>query len=234
MPFGEQLQETSSDAIVPGPQSVSDALQPGVCYIHAVSDTKRSGLFLKTRRRNLNLLVRSGWTFCPACSLEASDVGTQLYQSRGVFVAPFLLVEQDLWSLFHFLRGERLRTDRGFTTASTFLEAVRFSKFTVGLRGCDSILQAGRILGFAAIERREKGPTKQAPILELVHLRKLHEILLIGCDPVDRLGAGAMLICIYGRARWSDLRYIHRVELEERRNGGLYAGAQNVCSWFET
>ncbi|CAK9078762.1 unnamed protein product [Durusdinium trenchii] len=86
--------------------------------------------------------------------------------------------------------SDAIVTDRGFTTASTFLEAVRFSKFTVGLRGCDSILQAGRILGFAAIERREKGPTKQAPILELVHLRKLHEILLIGCDPVDRLGAG--------------------------------------------
>ena len=30
-----------------------------------------------------------------------------------------------------------------------------------------------------------------------------------------------MLICIYGRARWSDLRYIHHVVVEEGRNGFL-------------
>lgn len=71
------------------------------------------------------------------------------------------------------------------------------------------------------MERREKGPSSQAPILELVHLKKLHEILSLGSDLIDRLGAGAMLVCIYGRARWSDLRYIDHVDVEARRNGSL-------------
>ena len=35
--------------------------------------------------------------------------------------------------------------------------------------------------------------------------------------PSDGLGAGAMLICVYGRARW----YIHHVVVEEGRNGFL-------------
>ncbi|CAK9072521.1 unnamed protein product [Durusdinium trenchii] len=93
-----------------------------------------------------------------------------------------------------------------------------FCKFTVGLQGCDEVLGSGRLLGFAAVERREKGPSSQAPILELVHLKKLHEILSLGSDLIDRLGAGAMLVCIYGRARWSDLRYIDHVDVEARRN----------------
>ena len=144
-----------------------------------------------------------------------------VFESRGVHLPPMPLVESDVWAFFQFLRQERMRNEKGFTTAATFLETVRFCKFTIGLHGCDQILNSGRLLGFAAIERREKGPSRQAPILELAHLKKLHEVLSLGTDPVDRLGAGAMLICIYGRARWSDLRFVHHVEVEQRRNGAL-------------
>ena len=31
---------------------------------------------------------------------------------------------------------------------------------------------------------------------------------------MDRLGAGTLLLCLYARARWSDLRYTDHVDLE--------------------
>ncbi|CAK9075613.1 unnamed protein product [Durusdinium trenchii] len=247
------------------PEMFGSDIQPGVCYVHAVSDMKDLDYF-EDKRLKLELACGK-WMNLLSCSWDASIIGMQLcrdlrvdpsgkeateslracfgtkspstvlkraatmkkfvtwhyeeFESRGVFVSPFPLTEQDVWAVFLHLRDERVRTSKGFTTPATFLETVRFCKFTVGLQGCDAILQSGRLLGFAAIERREKGPTKQAPILELVHLRRLHEILAIGSDPVDQLGAGAMLVCIYARARWSDLRYVHRVELEKGRNGAM-------------
>ena len=94
-------------------------------------------------------------------------------------------------------------------------------KFTLELRSPEVILQSRRLMGFASIERMQKGPTRQAAPLELVHVQRLHEILQSSSCLTDRLGAGVMLVCIYGRARWSDLRYIHHVILEEGRNGFL-------------
>ena len=136
-------------------------------------------------------------------------------------VSPLPFAEMDVWSFFHWLRDLRQENQRGFTNASAFLETVRFMKFTLDLRDAEQILQSRRLLGFAAIERLQKGPTRQAPPLELQHLQRLHEILESAACLTDRLGAGVMLICIYGRARWSDLRYIHHVSVEEGRNGFL-------------
>ena len=139
----------------------------------------------------------------------------------SVHLSPLPLVESDVWSFFQWLRDARCANNRGFTNTSAFLETVRFMKFTVELREADSVLQSRRLLGFAAIERMKKGPTRQALPLELIHLQRLHDVLENGTCATDRLGAGVMLVCIYGRARWSDLRFIHHVVVEEGRNGFL-------------
>lgn len=73
----------------------------------------------------------------------------------------------------------------------------------------------------AAIEKRDKGPTRQAPGLEVEHIRKLHEILESDSNTIDRLGASCFLVPIYGRARWSDLRFVDHIELDKQRNGSM-------------
>ena len=98
--------------------------------------------------------------------------------------------------------------------SATFLETVRFCKFVFGMASADEVLDSKRILGFAAIEKKEKGPLSQAPPLELEHLVRLHEILERGSNDVDRIGAGAFLCCIYARARWSDVRHIHHIKYD--------------------
>ena len=132
------------------------------------------------------------------------------------------LEEGAVWEYFLYLREQRVQQGRGFTTAASFLEAVRFAKFTFELQGTEQVLASRRLQGFAAIQRREKGPTRQAPGLELEHMKRLHEVLESDAENIiDRLGAGCFLMCLYGRARWSDVRFIDHVEVEEHRHGGI-------------
>ena len=85
-------------------------------------------------------------------------------------------------------------------------------------------------MGFAALERQAKGPSRQAPPLELVHIRRLHEVLEGSGNVVDRLGAGCFLICLYGRARWSDVRYVEHVELTAHECLTLYTSEHKTAS----
>ena len=119
------------------------------------------------------------------------------------------------------LRTVRKSNSRGYTVPASFLEAVRFAKFTLGMLRTEEILGSKRLLGFAAVERRDKGPSNQAPGLDVAHVERLHTILSGSGNDIDRLGAGCFLICIYSRARWSDVRYIDHVEVVEGRLGSM-------------
>ena len=130
------------------------------------------------------------------------------------FSAVMPVREEHVWAYFHWLRSVGKKSNRGFATPMSFLETIRFCK-------TELVLESKRLLGFAAVEKRQKGPTVQAPPLELEHLQKLHEVVQHGQNKIDRLGAAVMLICIYSRARWSDIRYVAKVEVERKRNGCL-------------
>ena len=80
--------------------------------------------------------------------------------------SPLDLQESDVWDYFNWLRERRIEAGHGFTVCSTFLEAVPFAKFVAELHGADRILNSARLLGFSW-EKKLKGPTRQAPSLEL-------------------------------------------------------------------
>lgn len=145
---------------------------------------------------------------------------------------PFPLKEVDVWEFFLWLRQKRIHEKKGFTITTSFLESARFAKFVVGLKGVDEVLEARRLIGFAALEKKMKGPTVQAPGLDLEHVKRLHEVLAGSSNLVDRLGAGCFLVCLYGRARWGDVRFVSHVEIEKGRNGFLtiYTTEHKTCS----
>ena len=116
---------------------------------------------------------------------------------------------------FKALKAQRQNNQKGYTVLTSFLEAVRFSKFTLDMDGTDVILGSERLLGFAALEKHAMGPTRQAPGLEVEHMQRLHDILNSEANIIDKLGAGCFLICIYGRARWSEVRLVERVVIDE-------------------
>ena len=134
---------------------------------------------------------------------------------------PFPLTESAVWEYFLWLRDRRTKTNSGFTVPASFLETMRFAKFTLDLKDADRVFSSRRLLGFAAIEKKNRGPTKQAPGLELEHVRRLHQILMSDANDIDRLASGCFLVCLYGRARWSDVRYIDHIVVDKRRNGSM-------------
>ena len=135
---------------------------------------------------------------------------------------PLALVEEDVWRYFLHLKAGTDKTKIGFTVQSEFLETIRFAKFVLGFSDCNGILSSRRLVGYAAIQRQRKGPTEQAPPLSEDQVLKLHEVLRGDSNIVDRVGAGCMLVCVYGRAGWSDLRFIHHAVLNlEQHDAGL-------------
>ena len=136
--------------------------------------------------------------------------------------APLPLKETQVWEYFLHLRDSRVINNKGFTISSTFLEAVRFCKHVLGMDSCDAILASRRLVGFAAVEKQYKGPTKQAPPMEAEHLLALHDILEHGANPTDRIGAGCFLVATYARARWSDLRFIHHIKYDGYRRNATF------------
>ena len=134
-------------------------------------------------------------------------------ECRELQIHALPLDEGVIWKYFIWLSEERKADAKGYNVPTAFSEAVRFAKFTVDLNGTDALLCSCRLLGFAALEQKEKGPVRQAPGLEVEHLKRLHSILASDGYLIDRLGAGCFLLCVYGRARWSDVRYIDHVDL---------------------
>ena len=147
--------------------------------------------------------------------------------------SPLPFQETEVWTYFLHLRDSRKVSGKGFTISSTFLETVRFCKHIIGMDACDAILASKRLIGFAALERQQKGPTKQAPPMEVEHLLALHNILANGENKIDRIGAGCFLVATYARARWSDLRFIHHIKYDGfKRNAtfDLYTAEHKTSS----
>ncbi len=158
---------------------------------------------------------------------ESSSRNAVMYKS------PLPLRESEVWAYFLHLRDSRKISGKGFTISSTFLETVRFCKHILGMDACDAILASKRLIGFAALERQQKGPTKQAPPMEVEHLLALHNILENGENKIDRIGAGCFLVATYARARWSDLRFVHHIKYDGfKRNAtfDLYTAEHKTSS----
>ena len=99
------------------------------------------------------------------------------------------LDEEAVWRYFNCLRKQRQEAGKGFTVPSSFLEAVRFAKFTLDLAGTDSILGSRLLLGSAALEKQAMGPSRQAPGMELEDLKRLHDVLKSDANNIDKPGA---------------------------------------------
>ena len=145
-------------------------------------------------------------------------------------IRPIPMQEVVIWEYFQHLKQQRMLSDSGYTVPAAFLEMVRFCKFTVDLVGTDEILSSRRLLGMSALERQAKGPSRQASPLEALQIKRLHEILMSNGNSVDRLGAGCFLICIYGRARWSDMRYINNIQVEDGENLTIFTTEHKTAS----
>lgn len=92
------------------------------------------------------------------------------------------------------------------TKSGSFLEALRFFWYLLGVEGAGEAEGSLRIKGISSQMRAAKKPWRPADLLKLEEVIKLHSILADSSQSLgDRVFAGHMLHMLYGRARWSDL-----------------------------
>eukprot|EP00435_Cladocopium_sp_Y103_P076319 s49_g90.t1 len=99
------------------------------------------------------------------------------------------------------------------------LEAIAFTRYTMGSVECDSLLKGRRCWGAATID--EPLNRNQASPLRVKELEKLHSILAGSADRWDKLFAGMTLFVIYARARWSDAQHSANLVFD-RHNGRIH------------
>ena len=108
-----------------------------------------------------------------------------------------------------------LKTLGAATAPASFLQAVNFMIYTIEPEGARSIISSNIIQGVAKQSTGNKRPLKQAPALTVVMVLRLHAILRNTSEGIfDRLAAGLMLMCVYGRCRCSDLRFVQEICLD--------------------
>ena len=92
------------------------------------------------------------------------------------------------------------------TKPASFLEAVRFCWFVLGVEGGQEVMGSFRVKGLSAQMFSQKKEWQPADILTVDEVKKLHAFM--ECDThhlIDRVVSGHLLHMLYVRARWSDL-----------------------------
>eukprot|EP00435_Cladocopium_sp_Y103_P038505 s526_g10.t1 len=92
------------------------------------------------------------------------------------------------------------------TKATSFIEALRFSWYLLGVEGSGDAEKSLRVKGLASQQKASKKPWRPADLLRLDEVLQLHAILMDESAALgDRLLCGHFLHLLYGRCRWSDL-----------------------------
>ena len=109
------------------------------------------------------------------------------------------------------------------TKASSFVEALRFSWYLLGVEGAGEAEKSLRIRGISSQMRAGKKPWRPADLLRLEEVLQLHAVLNNQEKPLgDRIFAGHVLHLLYSRSRWSDLFSVTDVHIDP---DGLYLEA---------
>jgi hypothetical protein len=114
---------------------------------------------------------------------------------------PFPLSEDTVFRYFDDLNMEGAPPTR----AASFKESLNFSKGYVGLEGVTEVLSSRRIQGAALVSFARKRGTRKRLVLTKAELLSVEDFLSNPSGPQrDRILAGFLLFCVYGRLRVGD------------------------------
>ena len=107
---------------------------------------------------------------------------------------------------------------------TSLLEAFRFCKFVMSIPVPDELLANPLVKGRAmrlSAEQAEYHPARSLKAFEVASLEKL---MMTDMDPIDKYMLGAVLFCLFSRSRWSDVKFIHQLWIEEDSHEGEIFG----------
>ena len=129
---------------------------------------------------------------------------------KGVGVPPFPIREE---AVYMFLKSNAQLAP---TFPKSLLTSIAFSKYTLGLAGCDDALSSGRVRGAVAIHYANKRKLTQRPPLTVDQIRSLEfAVIDKSKSAMDRIAAGFFLLLIFGRLRFSDAQSISEMRLDK-------------------
>eukprot|EP00435_Cladocopium_sp_Y103_P061868 s616_g23.t1 len=142
---------------------------------------------------------------------------------RNNAVIPFPAFERNVYAFM---------VDVGVKAAPTFLRSfcvsMTFCNFILGLTGADDVISSQRIQGCARESYLNKRKLQQRPPLLADQVRALENYVadMVG-TPRDVYAAGCFLLCIFMRARFSDMQHMCDILADE-----VVVGDQ-VCGYIE-
>ena len=111
------------------------------------------------------------------------------------------------------------------TKATSFVQALRFSHYVLGVDGANLCITSRRVVGSAELQLATKEPTRQARALTVAEVKRLHSVTT--CQTTDlqqKVMAIHLLLMLYTRSRTSDLAHVqevlHDVSLSDQSSGG--------------
>ena len=113
----------------------------------------------------------------------------------------FPVREHVIFAYLEYLKGDERSSP---SVGRSFLEAVRFCRGVLGLKGDLGTLGTTRIDGLAVELARRAGPLQQAEPLSVAQVKALERLVATSDDLRDRATFGCMLILLYGCGRFSD------------------------------
>ena len=144
-------------------------------------------------------------------------------RSRAGDANPFN--ETTLWAYLSELRD----TNAAATKGEAVMSAMRFAHYILGFDTLEEAVISRRLIGISELMASGKRMLKQAKVLTVNQVKRLHQILrdetLHMCD---RAICAYLLLALYGRCRHSDLQMIKSLECDFEGNGG-YVVIQTLC-----
>ena len=127
----------------------------------------------------------------------------------NVFPSAEYIFQEDLvWQYFSMLRDRSSSP----TSASSAMSAFRYAHFVFGFDVLSSVVNSRRLVGLSEILYSQKEALRQAKIISVSDVKRLHQCLEDhNRDVFDRASAGFILLGIYGRSRHSDLCNIDHI-----------------------
>ena len=126
--------------------------------------------------------------------------------------------EHVVWEYFQHLKS----TDAPASKADSMMSAVRFAFYVLGFDSLAVAVSSRRLTGASEIMLAGKRLLRQALVLSVSQVKRLHSILTdSGRHLFDRVIVVHILFALYGRCRHSDLLDIHDISCDFDDKGGF-------------
>ena len=140
------------------------------------------------------------------------------WHSKSFPNAPLSFSEEVVWGYFKSLRDSGAPP----TKMSSCMSAFRFAKHILGLSGLDDTVRSRRLCGIAEISLSGKRLLRQAKVLTVEQVLKLHKLLIDSSLCVmDRVLVAYLLFALYARCRHSDLLHVEGLQFDCDETGGF-------------